>query len=93
MSVFWAIDASPGEMYLTAAFEEKVAIEAVTHAPVRYNHESVESGHTGFDVNTARRGFYLKSSQIQSALSTWKMHFEQNRSHKGHRNNSRKGRM
>ena len=50
-------------MYLTAAFEEKVAIEAVTHAPVRYNHESVESGHTGFDVSTVQRGFYLKSSQ------------------------------
>ena len=48
-------------MYLTAAFEEKVAIEAVTHAPVRYNHESVESGHTGFDVITVQRGFYLKS--------------------------------
>ena len=44
-------------MYLTAAFELNVAILAVTQAPVKYNHESVESGHTGFCVKTVMRGF------------------------------------
>ena len=57
ISVFWAIEARPGEMYLTAAFELNVAILAVTQAPVKYNHESVESGHTGFCVKTVMRGF------------------------------------